>query len=167
LFDGEEFDMAMRLFTHGYDIYAPNETPLYHFYSSPAMNKQMGIQKFWDYQWGKRFPIMFKSTRRIRHKMGLPEILNQDPKINDTDLTDFQKYAPGHKRTVQQYLDYAGIDYVHKKVKGACKEVRNKLAHVPWANPAEDPIRAKVRSALHSKVVFPDQLKHWRHWSVA
>ena len=47
LFDGEEFDMAMRLFTSGYDIYAPNETPLFHFYSSPAENKRMGIAKFW------------------------------------------------------------------------------------------------------------------------
>ena len=47
LFDGEEFDMAMRLFTSGYDIYAPNETPLFHIYSSPAENKRMGIAKFW------------------------------------------------------------------------------------------------------------------------
>jgi hypothetical protein len=147
LFDGEEFDMAMRLFTHGYDVYAPNETPLYHFYSSPEMNKKMGIQKFWDYQWGKRFPIMFKSTRRIRHKIGLPAILAQDPKINDTDLTDFAKYAPGRKRSVQQFLDYAGIDYANKKVKGACKAVRDKLAHVSWATPSEDPIRPKVRGA--------------------
>jgi len=142
LFDGEEFDMAMRLFTNGYDVYAPNETPLFHFYSSPQQNKKMGIQKFWDYQWGKRFPIMFESTRRIRHKVAIPEVMAQDPKINQTDLTDLGRYQNGDKRTVRQFLAYAGIDLIHKKVPGACKMVRDHLPHVPWNAPfaAQDPV---------------------------
>ena len=83
---------------------------------------------------------MFRSTRRLRHKVGLPAVLAQDPKINETDLTDLPLYAPGERRSVQQFLDYAGIDLVGRKVKGACKEVRDGLQHVPWRNPAEDPL---------------------------
>lgn len=135
LFDGEEFDMAMRLFTHGYDIYAPNDTVLFHFYSSPTLNKQLHIAKFWDYQWGKRFPIMFRSTRRVRHKMGLPAILAQDPQVDETDLEDLEMYGNGQRRTVQQFLDYAGVDYPSKHVAGACAQVKASatgIPHVPW-----------------------------------
>ncbi len=72
--------------------------------------------------------------------MGIPAVLAQDPQVNTTDLTDLKKYGPGDKRTVQQYLDYAGIDYVGKKVKGVCKEVREGLKHVPWKVQSEDPL---------------------------
>lgn len=83
---------------------------------------------------------MFQSTRRIRHKMGIPEVLAQDPKVNVTDLSELAKYGVGKKRSVKQYLEYAGIDYIGKKVKGACKEVKNGLKHVPWNVAAEDPL---------------------------
>ena len=56
MFDGEEFDMAMRLFTWGYDIYAPNISVMYHYYTSPEENKNRNISKFWDYQWGAHTP---------------------------------------------------------------------------------------------------------------
>ena len=74
-----------------YDVYAPNETPLFHFYSSPAQNKKMGIQKFWDFEWGKRFPIMFESTRRLRHKVKtrLPFVTNKKKKGYDNSITLF------------------------------------------------------------------------------
>lgn len=141
LFDGEEFDMAMRLFTHGYDVYAPNETPIFHFYSSPAMNHKMGIQKFWDYKWGQRFPIMFRATRRVRHKIGIPAVMAQDPKINDTDLDEFDRHSNGDRRTVEQFLGYAGIDLIGKKVAGCCLAVKQKggIAHVPWNKEEADP----------------------------
>lgn len=59
--------------------------------------------------------------------MNIPQVLQQDPKINVTDLAELKKYNNGDKRTVQQFLDYAGIDLVGKKVPGACKKVRNYL----------------------------------------
>ena len=135
LFDGEEFDIAMRLFTHGYDIYAPQDTVIWHYYSSLETNKKEGIPKFWDYQWGKRFPIMFKSTRRMRTKIGIPAIMAQDPKIAECDLTDLDQYAPGDKRTVQQYMDWAGLDMLAGKgvQKGVCARInKGELEKVPW-----------------------------------
>mmetsp|Transcript_13283 Transcript_13283/g.31435 ORF Transcript_13283/g.31435 Transcript_13283/m.31435 type:complete len:114 (-) Transcript_13283:194-535(-) len=105
----------------------------------------MKIAKFWDYQWGKRFPIMFRSTRRIRHKVGIAEVLAQDPKINETELTELARYGPGTKRTVGQYLKYAGLDLVKKKSPGACRQVRDGLKHVPWSDPAEDPLLHPTR----------------------
>lgn len=136
LFDGEEFDLAMRLFTWGYDVYAPNVTVLYHYYTSPEENHSRNISKFWDYQWGKRFPIMFRATRRLRHKVGIKAYIDADPLNKQTELDELDKYGTGTRRTVQQYLDYAGIDLVKKQSPGACKEVRDgSIRPIPWNRP--------------------------------
>jgi len=52
------------------------------------------------------------------------------------------RYGNGDKRTVEQFLQYAGIDLVGKKVPGACRAVSNRLAHVPWKDASEDPLHA-------------------------
>ena len=54
---------------------------------------------------------MFQSTRRIRHKIGIPAVLEQDPKVDDTKgtdiLTQLDKYTVGKRRSVEMFLDYA------------------------------------------------------------
>ena len=80
---------------------------------------------------------MFQSTRRIRHKVGIPAVLRQDPQVNKTQgtdiLTELDKYRPGKRRSVRMYLDYAGIELIGKKVNGACRRVRAGLKHVAWS----------------------------------
>ena len=79
---------------------------------------------------------MFQSTRRIRHKIGIPAVLEQDPKVDDTKgtdiLTQLDKYTVGKRRSVEMFLDYAGIDLIEKTVRGACRKVREGIHHVPW-----------------------------------
>ena len=99
---GEEFDLAIRLFTHGYDVYAPNITVIYHYYTSPSENAARNISKFWDYQWGQRFPIMFRATRRLRHKLAIPEWTAHDAKADETELDELEHYGLGRRRTAQQ-----------------------------------------------------------------
>ena len=84
---------------------------------------------------------MFQSTRRIRHKIGIPAVLKQDPQINNTKntdiLTELDKYRGGTRRTVPSFLEFAGVDLIGKKVHGACRNVRAGLKHVPWVEDTE------------------------------
>jgi hypothetical protein len=72
--------------------------------------------------------------------MGIKAIMDQDPQIQKTDLTDLDKYSPGTRRSVETFLEYAGVDYINKRVTGACKRVRDGLEHVKWTNGERDPL---------------------------
>merc|ERR1711879_608251 len=98
--------------------------------------------KYWDTDWTNRFPIMFRSTRRIRWKLGLQKVMDGDPEVNNVDKTDIEKYALGDKRTIKQWMKFAGVDLETKKISGRCKDMRNgKLEWVPWL---DDKLKMRV-----------------------
>ena len=133
--------MAARLFTHGYTIYSPNVTAVEHFYTTTEDIDRLKIPKYWDYHWGRRFPIMFRATHRLRHKLGLREWMAMDPDVDDCELGELERYGLGRRRTVEQFLEWAKIDLLKKTAEGVCKEMRrNTLRRVPWNEREDDPV---------------------------
>ncbi|KAF0716620.1 Aste57867_2749 [Aphanomyces stellatus] len=96
LFHGEEFSKAARLFTHGYDMYYPTHMVVYHWFE---------VRKYvWDEDWGTKWKLQQPAKRRIRAAMGLPIT------VDDYDKTDFDKFRVGTKRTMNQFIDFSGIN---------------------------------------------------------
>ncbi len=109
LFVGEEFLLAARLYTNGWDIVSPSKNIVFHHYT------RAGSPKFWDS--GTRDADSLKRAKYIlKLSASRPRILNQD-----MDL-----YGLGDVRTIDDFWDFTGIDWNSKNViKDFCHPERN------------------------------------------
>lgn len=105
-FSGEEHSFALRLWTNGYNIFHTDTNPIYHHYSRDYRTPVWGDTelenarniKWWEYD--------------VISKKRLSAIVTGE---------DLGIYGIGKIRTLQQYIEFSGIDYltktIHKKAK--------------------------------------------------
>ena len=100
-FHGEEISIAVRAFTHGYDLLHPHKIFLWHYYT------RRGLKKHWDdhNDWGG---INDGSHQRNRKLLGM------DGEIYDEDF--FGIYGRGKERVLEDYERYAGISFSKRAV---------------------------------------------------
>lgn len=98
-FTGEEISLAVRLFTHGYNLYTPNTPFLWHQY---AVKKVDRIKHWEDHRdWGQ---INKRALQRLKHLLGIA--VCTDPQA----MTDWHLYGLGNERTLRQWEAFAGIN---------------------------------------------------------
>ena len=100
--DGEEIVMAARLYTHGYDLFVPSKTFMYHLYTdvnSTGNNSRRLVPKDWPDE-TVRLEKISKDEIRI--------ILTGKGTVGEDRL--------GSKRTLAEYGQYAGLDFKNGKV---------------------------------------------------
>ena len=109
-FVGEEIAMAVRAFTHGYDIYHPHRPLLWHYYqrndsvkvwtdhNNSAKEEGKIAQAWWE-----RDRI---SKQRVRLLLG----------IEDGDVATLAPWTAGSARTLRQFEFQAGISLRHGTV---------------------------------------------------
>jgi hypothetical protein len=111
-FHGEEISIAVRAFTHGYDLYHPHRVIAWHEYT------RKGRIKVWDdhttpekdkgnveLDWVERNNNCHKRNRILFGMDG-----------EDPNQVDFGKYGFGDVRTLREYEEYAGISFEHRGV---------------------------------------------------
>lgn len=105
-FTGEEISLGARLWTHGWDIYCPNQVIAYHNYS-----KQEERPRHWVDQtdWTE---LSRRSHRRIRH------ILKIETSSGGEALTEIERYGLGAARTLEEYESLSGLDFKGHLYKG-------------------------------------------------
>ncbi len=96
-FDGEELVMAARAYTHGYDLFVPSQTFMYHLYSnknSTGRNSRRLIPQDW-----------IEETYRLEDisKEEINLILRGDGVTGE--------YRLGTERTLDQYGEYCGLNF--------------------------------------------------------
>ena len=98
IFRGDGWSMAPRLWTSGFDLYG-GRVPWYQIKSGEKSG-----QKAWERHndWGSRDA---DSRRRIEAMITGKELPLEDPAGIDIDL-----YGLGNKRTIQEWIDYSGLD---------------------------------------------------------
>ena len=101
IWTGEEYGRGARLWTNGYDIYTPTKPIIAHDYS-PGKNQKHWHQNATEYS---------KSRARLMTIMRM-EGSDQSDKAFDNIL---DKFDIGKKRTLDQYIEFCGVDIVHKK----------------------------------------------------
>ena len=99
-FHGEEISIAVRAYTHGYDLFHPHKVVCWHEYT------RKGRSKHWDDvpQWGWRNSACHERNRKL---------FEMDGENKDQDFTN---YDFGTERTVQQYEEYAGLRFKDRGV---------------------------------------------------
>jgi hypothetical protein len=98
-FHGEEPSLAIRSFTHGYDLFHPHIVVGWHEYT------RTGKKKHWDdNHWGELDKISFS---RIRKMLGM-----------DNELLDFDfgLYGLGTERSLHEYELYAGVKFSTRQI---------------------------------------------------
>jgi Glycosyltransferase (GlcNAc) len=151
-FLGEEISIAVRAFTHGYDLYHPHCLIAWHEYT-----RQHSV-KMWDdhtdqakekgeieQPWGER------SARAYRRNCAL---LGVDGTTSAQE--DFGKYGLGTERTLAEYEAYAGISFALRGVQQATLDHQLPVPHAPRPDEAAwkaSLLRANdVRVCLHQNV---------------
>jgi hypothetical protein len=99
-FHGEEISIAVRAFTHGYDLFHPHKVVIWHEYTRKGRTKQWDDDKFWV------------SKNHHCHKRNR-KLFEMDGEVKDID---FGVYDFGTERTLEDYERYAGISFKKRAV---------------------------------------------------
>lgn len=104
-FHGEEITLAVRAFTHGYDLFHPSSPMIYHEYT------RMGRPKHWDdHGSNSRRPFGagvfdYLSKARVRQLLGMEAVTQ-----------DFGSHGLGRQRTLADYEAFAGVNFAERKL---------------------------------------------------
>jgi hypothetical protein len=94
-FHGEEISIAVRAFTHGYDLFHPHKVICWHEYTRKGRTKQWDDDK----EWVKRNDYCHLKNRKL---------FEMDGEKRDID---FGKYGFGTARTLRDYEKYSGLSF--------------------------------------------------------
>ena len=104
-FHGEEQALALRLFTHGWDIFHMPRLPVYHLYNTP----DSGVPKrvlHWDAEHDShRSESWWNLEQRSRQR--LAALVNDEVR---------GVFGLGQERTVADYATFSGIDYQRREL---------------------------------------------------
>lgn len=98
-FIGEEVTLAVRLWTHGWDVYSPSDLLIYHFYGrGDARPKHWTDNPLWG-------ELDIASSSRARHVLGIEA--SNDPQV----LEEMDRFGLGKVRTLAQYQRFANVNF--------------------------------------------------------
>jgi hypothetical protein len=99
-FHGEEMSIAVRAYTHGYDLFHPHKVVIWHEYTRKGRIKQWDV----DRDWVNKNNSSHKKNRKL---------FEMDGEVNDIN---FGKYGFGTERTLRDYEIYSGIRFQKRAV---------------------------------------------------
>lgn len=98
-FWGEEISRAVRLWTSGWDLFAPHEVLIYHYYGMRDKNRRRNVG---HPDAGKLEKL---TTERVKHYLGIAET------ENPAALVDIEKYGLGRERPLADYEAFSGLNF--------------------------------------------------------
>ena len=116
-FHGEEITIAIRAYTHGYDLFHPHKIIAWHQYTREGRKKQWDD----DPKWGEKDRITHEKTRKLLGVDGYT--------LTEEDKLSFGKYGLGNVRLISDWEKYAGIRFSDRGVQRYTKQ--NKIAPNP------------------------------------
>lgn len=113
-FRGEELTLSARAYTHGYDMYHPTKTIIWHEYLRPSQHKH------WLDHTKKYGFIIEGEDRNIKSKTRQRKLFNME---ENNDI-NFGKYGLGSERPLHEYELYCGLDFKNRKVHKFATDLR-------------------------------------------
>ncbi len=97
-FSGEEPSQAVRLWTHGFDLYSPHETVIYHYYQRDESSRHWDDNRGWS--------RLHKDTLKRMRQLVEPDSLHSR-ELPD----DLGHFGLGTVRSLGDYERFAGINF--------------------------------------------------------
>lgn len=121
IFDGEEFNRAARFFTYGYDIYTPHRVYVLHNYNKSEYAAG-------GMSWSRNTPYdqVAKSHTRLKTMIDVPGGETDPDKILELKQS---KFGIGDRRTIDQLIQFSGIDLRHGK---PSVDGKNRCGNIQW-----------------------------------
>lgn len=119
MFQGEEFNWAARLWTHGYDLYAPRRNYAYHFYDDDVRalkHKVKPRSRHFVLEPGR---FAQESLARWRTLFGL----STPTPARALTMQDAHVFGVGTRRSLDDYLSFAGVDLKHGTSTSRCPQL--------------------------------------------
>ncbi len=98
-FQGEEIMLSVRAWTNGWDIFHPHKAILYHYYTRKNAVRHWELDSEW-------YRLEQRSRLRIK------KLLERD--LNSTE--NLEIYGLGTQRTLEEYQEFAGINFAKKEI---------------------------------------------------
>jgi hypothetical protein len=109
-FHGEETALAVRLWTHGWDIFSPSDVLAYHNYNvGPSRPRHWQDQDRWNV-------LNNRALARLRHLLGI------EPTDDPSALADLDRYGLGSVRSLADYERFSGIEFHRQRIDGKTRE---------------------------------------------
>jgi glycosyltransferase involved in cell wall biosynthesis len=99
-FHGEEISIAVRAYTHGYDLFHPHRVVIWHEYTRKGRTKQWDDDK----DWVNKNNLSHQKNRQLFCMDG------------EEVTMDFSKYGFGTERTLRDYEIYSGLLFSKRAV---------------------------------------------------
>jgi len=122
IFDGEEFNRAARFWTYGYDIYTPNHVYVLHDYHKSQSNP---VTRTWGMN-RKQHGNFQDSNKRLRTMLDMPDGESDSEKALRMKKS---KFGLGDRRTLDQLIQFTGIDLRNEK---ASIDGKNRCGNLQW-----------------------------------
>ena len=129
-FNGEEPNLAVRLWTAGFDLFSPHETLIYHYYE----------RKDGPRHWNDAAPRA--AVAPTEHTWRRLRLLCEPEAFSPEEVAELGRYGLGSRRGLDEYQLFAGVNF-------AARSVAVEARRHPWVRPRS------VREAL----ALPDTLR--------
>lgn len=123
VFQGEEINVGIRGFTHGYDFYAPRDSVVFHEYAENSARRKK-IPMFWEHSEAHKGEGQ-KSLRRATALIGMAPDL--DPTSYEHAESD--RYGVGKERALTLFYKLFLIDPKARKAVQLCPFVQTGIMH--------------------------------------
>ena len=126
-FYGEEVAMSARLWTSGFNIYAPNRLLLFHLYKTEQTDQEHSAT-----HWGDHSNWFERNRRSLVRVHTLLNSLDRAPKklgAKTEDLDNLERYGLGEQRTLNDYQQWAGVNFIRLEVSEHAKHTEFEPTH--------------------------------------
>jgi hypothetical protein len=127
-FFGEEISLAVRLWTHGWDLFYPNQLVAYTNWNRKYRRTHFDDHADWR-------TLNRRSFSRVHHLLGMQE--SEDREVTQ----DLEIYGLGGERSLKEYQRYSGVDFSRQTISQRAREGKPYPAFRPNGHPATNPAR--------------------------
>ena len=126
-FDGEEIAMSVRLWTSGFNIYAPNRLLLFHLYKAEGHGDDSSTTHWGDHSnW---FELNRRSLVRVHTLLNSLDRAPWRLKPTPDDVDDIDGYRLGDQRSLHHYQQWAGVNFRTSEISDRAKQAQFHKTH--------------------------------------
>ncbi len=109
-FNGEEMNLAVRLWTAGWDLFVPSRVLIYHHYAHKTPRRHSWSEVRRSQRLDRR------TVARLHHLLGV------QPTRNPAALLDLHRYGLGRARTLAEYEAFAGVNFRTRQIEEPARQ---------------------------------------------
>ena len=123
-FYGEEIAMSARLWTSGFNIYAPNRLLLFHLYKTERRDKEHSATHWGDHRNWHDYNL--RALKRVHTLLGSLNNAPESIRCFNDQPDELQPFGLGRKRSLHMYQQWAGIDFTTAEISQAARDAEFK-----------------------------------------